>query len=188
MNTKTFHSLIHWSNEPIHSLYNTIQPELGYKPKGLWVSDESSDFGWREWCIINSYPCGRIPHQVTIPDSHRILVLDTEQKVLDFSERFQPDIKNLHEYISLSNYDEYMEIYADYKLNKLPLVLWQRVAQFYDGIMISPYYSSLRYEPLLAWYNTWDCASGAIWNCIGVKIEPVLDWQRKDPPSFDWEL
>ena len=41
------------------------------------------------------------------------------------------------------------------------LIDWAEVAKDYQGVLITPYLEERRTR---YWYNTWDCASGCIWD------------------------
>jgi len=127
--------LVHWADEPLSEIYEVIQGGAPDKPRGLWVSDESA-FGWRDWCHVEEYPCGKVGTPVELLPGHNVLILRTADQVLAFSREFA---------VSAGVVD------------------WVRVAKHYDGIIITPYQPELRLTPETQWYYSWDCASGCIW-------------------------
>ena len=54
------------------------------------------------------------------------------------------------------------------------MIQWDRVAERYQGIVITPYIWSRRLEPETHWYYPWDCASGCIWDGEAVESITVL--------------
>ena len=53
---------------------------------------------------------------------------------------------------------------------------WQAVAQNWQGILIPQYLWSMRLNSRHAWYYSWDCASGCIWNpeaIAAVERQPI---------------
>ena len=110
-----------------------------YKPRGLWVSDES-DYGWRQWCEDNQYSCGKFAYPVQLASHHNILIISSVKELIEFTETFLYD----HQWMQQID--------------------WYRVAKQYDGILISPYLGTFGPDNHLNWYYGWDCASGCIWN------------------------
>jgi hypothetical protein len=60
---------------------------------------------------------------------------------------------------------------------------WYRVAEQYDGIIITPYIYERRLTEYTTWYYSWDCASGCIWNgkAIANITSKKLRTSKKEP-------
>jgi hypothetical protein len=107
------------------------------KPKGLWYA---CGFDWVEWCEGENFRLEGIKHKFVLDiDFSDILVLDNNEKILDFSKKYGSDTK--HEYVMIN---------------------WKKVSEDYSGLEICPYSWGLRMK--LMWYYGWDVASGCIWN------------------------
>jgi len=117
-----------------------------YKPRGLWVSDDTCEQNWRSWCEGESFGLDRLTHvhDVTIAASANILRLCCAYDIDDFT-RVYRDGGETHAGIN-----------------------WLKVAAKYDGIIITPYIWSRRLDGDAFWYYGWDCASGCIWNSSAV--------------------
>jgi hypothetical protein len=111
------------------------------KPGGLWFTDTTEN-NWSWWCKNEEFHLGSIEHQIVFKPEIRLLTLQSEQEVKDFSEKY--DVKSTS--LRLKSFD----------------IDWDNVTEKYDAIYITPYFWSLRHE--LLWYYGWDCASGVIWN------------------------
>ena len=147
--------LIHWSEKPITSVCDTVQTSMNFKPDGLWVSDEDAEQSWSSWCE------SEMPHWINLPYVYEI-TLNPNANILFISTIEELDNFNDHYIIDSS---KRQKIHFD-------AISWQILAQDYDGILITPYHLSRRYD--LMWYASWDCASGCIWNAIAVsKLETL---------------
>lgn len=142
---------------PYPKLY---RQKLGYKPNGLWYG---INWEWEEWCKSEMPKWLHKKHFSLEIDMNKILLLDSTEKIMDFQKEFgeMPDwmndglkrIKN-HEYIN-----------------------WEKVAEKYSGIEISPYQYSLRFK--LMWYYGWDIASGCIFNLSCIKSINLITEKEK---------
>lgn len=127
-----------------------------YKPRGFWVTIPGDD-DWLQWSIENSFHIERLRyrHNVTLKPEANILYLTTVKEILDFHEQYKKSLSPVH--------------------NRLLYIDWPTVTAQYDGIIIAPYQWSLRLDLDLIWYNTWDVASGCIWNTDMIDtITPTL--------------
>ena len=57
---------------------------------------------------------------------------------------------------------------------------WEPVMAAFKGIIIAPYFPQFRSTYSTMWYNTWDCASGCIWDysCLS-KIRETENYVSK---------
>jgi len=155
--------LIHYSRVPIAKLRSRRQkgPYSRHdKPKGLWVSVEDSNHSWHDWCISQDFSIGALqfPHYVQLVPNANILLLDTDDKILEFSEEYlvDPPFKTS---VSLNWFID-----------------WKRLSREYHGIIIAPYSWGLRLDQRVSWYYGWDCASGVIWNKRAIaKLEGAFE-------------
>ncbi len=144
--------LIHYSRTPVAQLRSRRQwgkRTRNDKPNGLWVSVEDSNHSWHDWCIAEDFSISALqfPHRVELARGANILLLDTDDKILAFTEEYKnppPDWTGSRDF--------------NWWIN------WKRLACEYQGIIISPYSFELRLDNRVSWYYGWDCASGVIWN------------------------
>ena len=143
--------MYHFTDNKNLILNNTIVNQefrnFTYKPSGLWVTDMGEPYNWFNWCLQENFSIDKLKYQYKIEiDITKIKIVDT----LDKFERF-------HNY------------YYDCVVNG---VSWDTLAEYYKGIIISPYRndrSSIKnYNFYKDWYYGWDVASGCIWDtsCI----------------------
>lgn len=113
-----------------------------HKPRGFWVSDED-DYGWSQWTEENEYGIGANAFEVSLAPDANVLLLGTVDAVRDFDRQFS---------VGSNRYR----------------VDWARVAEQWQGIIITPYQWKLRLSDV-DWYYTWDCASGCIWDAAAIR-------------------
>lgn len=119
-----------------------------FKPKGLWVSDESvGSYGWSSWCAAEEYGIGPNSFSVVLTDDSRVLTLTTPDAIKMFDSRY-------------TDGDHYID--------------WTRVAERWQGILITPYQWSVRLSDV-RWYYPWDCASGCIWDPAAIASVTRID-------------
>lgn len=139
---------IHISKNKTLEPYSVEQDnsKLWYKPLGLWyaVGDE-----WIDWCDGNMTEWQHEHIFKLDIDMTDILHLNTDQKVLAFNTEYEVKDEISLRYMSMSRID------------------WERVAQEYKGIEISPYAHRLRLN--IIWYYGWDVSSGCIWDVSCIK-------------------
>lgn len=149
----------HTNKKEIKNSY-LYQQKLGYKPSGLWYG---INWEWEEWCKSEMPQWLHKNHFSLEIDTTKILILDSVKKIEDFHKEYGelPDwmkkdklkiIKN-HEYIN-----------------------WEKVAEKYSGIEISPYQYSLRFK--LMWYYGWDIASGCIWSLDCIQSHKLITEEK----------
>lgn len=145
--------LIHFSTSYVTHVDSTPQTIDGnMKPRGLWLSVEGSGDGWSWWCRSEQYRihCLKRKTEIILKPDANILRLETTVDILDFTE-------------------EYLQPFLKPTLSSLTMHIdWKRVADKYQGIIISPYNWHLRLDHRASWYCGWDCASGCIWDAEAI--------------------
>ena len=133
---------------PLTSLREREQA-ISHKPSGLWLTDWSED-SWPLWCIGEDFRLEslELEYEVILNPS-RILHLSSEAEIKAFSDKHGADLS-------------YNYIPDGPKV--LRAIHWRSVAKLYDGILIAPYFHHLRTYIDTLWYDSWDCASGCVWN------------------------
>jgi hypothetical protein len=144
--------LYHFSGKKINFDPNrkyTEEEDNGFKPHGLWVSDES-DFGWAKWCDGENWNLEGFKYgvRVDISDFSNILIITNPDDLRSFDKKYRRKLYSCFDVID-----------------------WTNVKKIYGGIIITPYIYSCRFEP--RWYYSWDCASGCIWDLTNVKIRGI---------------
>lgn len=123
------------------------EQEIEYKPKGFWYD---CDGEWKDW-VGSNMPrwIGDFEYDVEIDHSHMLVISNLEQ-MKEFNDRY-------------GIYPEESEdFYED------GLIDWRRVAGDYWGIEICPYI--IRGKSYFRWYQSWDVASGCVWDSHAVKL------------------
>ena len=117
------------------------------KPIGFWVSVEGNGDGWRDWCTEQHVFTDQLAyeHKITLAPDANILVLSSPAELLKLTD------------------DYWHESEINFGSHVMSLD-WPRLAESYQGIIITPYIWSQRLEPRTFWYYGWDCASGCIWD------------------------
>lgn len=150
--------LLHHSKVQVDQIYPREQfagADRFDKPNGFWVSVEGED-DWESWCRDNDFCLNRLTHthEVVLKPDANVLILSGEQDIRDFHAEYG---KPLHPEVRGEGID------------------WPRVAEKYDGIIITPYVWSMRHDIVIFWYYTWDCASGCIWDPKCVESIKLLE-------------
>ena len=164
--------LRHYSAEPLGAIRSTDQNgHRRFKPVGLWVSEDSTEYGWRDWCEGEQWGLARLKYASDIvlrPDA-AILILSTPLMIEDFTREYGKQEPFKFEGRSIPNCTQ---------------VFWERVAEKYQGIIIAPYCWELRLEAGFDWYYGWDCASGCIWDADAIEsVGPAVPQQIKSKES-----
>lgn len=145
--------LTHYSAERVKRVYSSEQNTgPSFKPHGLWVSVDEDGDGWADWCRGEDFRLEslRYVHNVNLWRDANILHLRSGIDLDDFT-------------------NIYAESFGGGDALYAPLyICWDRVAEEYDGILISPYQWSRRLDDRAPWYYSWDCASGCIWQANAV--------------------
>lgn len=151
--------LTHYSKKPLGKARSVRQQrDPSDKPTGLWVSDDAEyggeAMGWPHWCESESFALDRLRHRqvVSLAAPERLLWLGSV-----------PEIDDFHREVS-------EPVYRDYRV-----IRWDRVAEKWAGIVITPYQWARRLDGPARWYYGWDCASGCIWDAsVIASIAPSL--------------
>lgn len=114
-----------------------------YKPHGLWLSDEK-DIGWTNFCKSEQWNMLSLKHRTDfeIVDSSKWAILKTTEEIIQFG--------RAHMVGESSRFSMSID--------------WNKVADKYDAILITPYQWAARNNPDSFWYYGWDCASACVWN------------------------
>lgn len=146
-------TLTHWSPDPfvLDTTRTYSQEDFGNgKPRGLWLSDESGDPGWREWCESEEFHCDGLAHatQFRLAESSRVLVLASPADLRAFTDAYKQSIQpGLRQH----------------------WIDWERVAEKHSGVLITPYQWECRLDFDMMWYYGWDCASACIWDLTAIE-------------------
>lgn len=141
--------LVHFAAERLTEIHRVEEQRDHFKPRGLWVSVENAENGWREWCEGEGFSLDNLAERtpITIEPSVRIALLSSARDIDDFTGAFGRDL------VGIENYQ----------------IDWTAVALHCDGIIITPYIWSRRLHDGVSWYYAWDCASGCLWNAGAIK-------------------
>lgn len=176
---------IHFSlnkNLEIDDLYSTFNEDNfcvpNFKPsQAFWFSDEkarmpwsqmSSMFGDEDW--LEKYAA----YAVSLDFKKDILLLSSAD-----------DIDRFTEYYSIDSFSNSSNSHTD-NMKFMPNILgglyidWTQVAKQYKGLLISPYIFERRIYKDTAWYYTWDCASGCVWDVSCILRLEKIDFQLTD--------
>lgn len=165
--------LVHFTASPLRFGYpagvKRMIPRVdGAKPRGFWVSDED-DFGWLEWCKAERFrlDCLKHAYEVKLIDEPNILFLRSVEDIDLFTQTYGLVHDWQRTATHVFNTEGRRHIYS---------IDWLRPQPLFNGIIITPYQWARRLDGGATWYNTWDCASGVIWNTDAIasvtEIEP----------------
>jgi len=132
----------------VHPTEQTGRPD--HKPRGFWWE---VDGDWRRWCADENY--GRDKGHLFEVDlgRSRILRITTVTQLDAFHVKWSQNLVHGH-------------------LHHLDFIRWDWVAEEWDGIEIAPYLWERRlHGPAHSWYYGFDCASGCVWNPVGVRVK-----------------
>lgn len=152
--------LLHHGAYPGFVPWSRRQGTPYFKPNGLWVSDDH-DYSWAEWCTDNAFDgVGLYTYRVEL-DMSAILHLSTVEGLREFTDEYRT--------LDITGDPLLDEHLSNFHLN------WDRVAEKYAGILITPYLWGARMRHELFWYYTWDCASGCVWDVSAISsFRPYL--------------
>lgn len=158
--------LMHYQAKPVtfdpNRQYEQIVKGRGQytKPQGFWVSVEGQ-YDWPTWCRDEEVLTESLTtaHEVCLTDAANVLLITSADEIDQFH----------GEFAAASEFDR--------KYGYGPEcwgIDWTSVAERYDGILITPYLWSRRFNGNCGWYYGWDCASGCIWNLSAIESVTVL--------------
>jgi hypothetical protein len=161
--------LVHYSRVPLPPLRRVEQHPHTFKPEGLWVSDDDERQNWAS--IVPKARGGlrrnlKYAYDVTLAAAANVLMLRGVDEVDEFIRRWTV---------------------VEPRAGRFP---WSRVAEQYDGVIISPYVRSYPIDREISerdrqpWYFAWDCASGCIWNPADAILRITWRGGYRSPPSF----
>lgn len=142
-------------NKSFNLKHNYTQT-TSFKPNGLWYAYYS---GWYNYIMINEMPerLYKYIHKIEInknvltdinhTDKNKLLLIKNTKDFDKFHKKYRADGSEM---LGLTST----------KFNN-DLIDWQKVANDFGGIEFYPY---LKNRKNYIWYNTWDIASGCIWN------------------------
>ena len=135
----------HFRDSPLVLETRNYEQSIHFKPRGLWLSILGED-DWPTWCRSEGFRLERLEDKstITLGGPFRILRISTEDELRLFTKLYGVQ---LHPALPDCRHPD-----------------WARVAEEYDGMIISPLLWRVRYEPELSWYSSWDVDSGCIWN------------------------
>jgi hypothetical protein len=157
--------LIHFSKAPLGPLRSVGQePVATYKPQGLWLSDEASEDSWSAWCQDEGFKLEALACRTRVYlDRHAtVLIITRAMQLRHFSHRYHAP------FLGASRRESYAMA-----------IDWARVAEVYQGIVITPFQPECRLDDATWWYYGWDCASGCIWDADAIaRMEPLSGDRR----------
>jgi hypothetical protein len=147
-----------------------------YKPRGLWYACGDA---WIDWLRLNSrWDLAYANYLYEIQINESVLKITSKSDFIKFSKIY--DIKR--------------ELYTD-------VTNWRKVQQDgYTGIEVCPYDKQWRWdwdkeeEKIIGgmWFNTWDAASGCIWDTSGVQniilVKERFEGVNIFSPSFSEDM
>lgn len=156
--------LIHYSGKEIEKLIDLkLDQNINFhsaKPLGLWVSVEGisdeHNLNWKQWCESEEFHLEylKYAYEVILKENANILYLKTSDEIIGFHAKYP---KSLFKEMN------------DWKHNDTYQIDWAKVAEKYQGIIISPYQWDCRLSCDSSWYYGWDCSSGCIWDIDCIK-------------------
>lgn len=161
---------MHFTATPLRPLYNCEQNAMNWmKPRGLWVSDEEQADAWLRWVDQEGGKDFRQrckhAYYIDLAKGHNVLIIDNFEELLEFSHTFR------------MRPDDWPDGMADLGRHVVYLS-WPRIAQDYQGVIVTPYQWDARFDHRTNWYYGWDVASGCIWDVAAIKsVEQTHDIQ-----------
>lgn len=150
------------------------QSKNGIKPRGFWYSCYNDWYNWvsgemPEWLYkyihkinINS----KVLTDIENKNKDKILVINNLKDFDIFNKRYGHLDKN----------ENNNNIFSNNMKWKNYLVNWDKVSKDYGGIEICPYLTQRKHY---LWYNTFDVASGCIWNTKAIIKNSELIYEKK---------
>lgn len=144
---------------------SAITQRPGPKPWGFWLSNERGE-GWKQWCRSESFRPRSLAYEyyVKLTGKERILYLRSARDIDKFTAEYKADSEQNRwsDKYDRDNPSPYRDGPTVFEID------WARVAEKYQGIIITPYVWSRRLTTQTMWYYGWDCASGCIWDAAAI--------------------
>ena len=140
---------------------NNYTQTSGFKPNGIWYSYYSS---WYKW-IVQEELYNRLYKYI-----HHIKINNNSLTTIN-----KKDYNKIVVINTIKDFDIFYKKYK-IKIDKYNCINWILVSKDYGGIEITPYLLERR---KIDWYNTFDVASGCIWNNKIIK-EIKLVYEKVD--------
>ncbi len=153
-------------------VYDFDRPRGHGKPAGLWVS-VPGEYGWPQWCAdtYDDYgDRGVVTHEVIVDDVAAVHTIGSKDEMYAFHDEYAVQTDFDHDFDDVRGAAEGLPRKSFWPID------WRKVADSFDGIVITPYLWECRLDSSVNWYYTWDCASGCIWNLDAiVSVTPIAD-------------
>lgn len=151
--------LLHYSRKPVERVKSARKQPLGPKPNGLWLSHGNE---WARWCRAEDFYLGSLKHRhyVALHRDAEILTIKDARGIDRFTKKYGADLP-----IVSAAYGAVYGTDGPAIFN----ILWDEIAEKFQGIMITPYIWKRRLTHRTLWYYPWDVASGCIWDAKAIK-------------------
>ena len=111
---------VHFSVEPFHGPVRPVsinRQELHSKPRGFWISDESGEDGWADWCLGENFATEALSHAASIElaDDAKLLWLKSDADIDHFSRQYG---------------------IPEHRFQRTYRVNWRPIAEEFQGIII----------------------------------------------------
>jgi hypothetical protein len=150
--------LNHFSSEPLQLVDKIYNNTSQFKPSGLWLSKDDQ---WYEYAINGVRSHSQMRYKTVFEvDTSNVIVLKNSEELLEFHNSFPAIISGA----------PYLLTYS--------LLNWPKVAEQYDGVVISPYQKiGMINGTLIAWHESWDVSSGCFWNIKCLKMIECFEFK-----------
>jgi hypothetical protein len=161
---------IHSTNKKIIKLENIKKQYIFFKPNGLWYAKNND---WTEWVCLNIKKKYKYKYHYKLlinttsldkPDKNKILRIYTMKDLIDFTIKFgEKKVSPVYDHI---------------------LIDWRKVSKKFGGIEIKKLkYTNIKEidkyfkseQSSLIWNNSFDIASGCIWNMKSIKDITLIE-------------
>ena len=162
---------VHYSSLPDQIVFydtdyeKAVNNPRNFKPIGLWITPYGQEDNWFEWSMGEEFRISELNyiHDVELAVCANILRISSIAGLDAFSQQYAIDMFPGREAIGYITGE---------RLESWMICDWPRLAEKYDGLIISPYQWSRRLMhqgTRTDWYYSWDCASGCIWNARAIE-------------------
>lgn len=137
---------------------------IGFKPNGYWYSCNNSWYNW----IIEEKMLEWLHNYIYKININRNVITDIRNK----------DKNKLLVIKNIADLDTFNDMYGVQTKDYYRIINWSKVSKDYGGIEICPYFISKKFDYI--WYNTFDVASGCIWNTKAIIKNIELIYKKKN--------